>query len=108
MHRRLRFNAVSMIMGLMAMILCVSTPAAAETMMNHPAMGAVSANEMPEMPCCPEKAPAVYKACGLQCPVIAPASYDFAVVMKTDTLTFTVNSAHYGGITFGPRAPPPR
>ncbi|ESQ78699.1 hypothetical protein [Asticcacaulis sp. YBE204] len=108
MHRCLRFNAVSMIMGLMAMILCGSTPAAAETMMSHPATGAVSANEMPEMPCCPEKAPAVYKACGLQCPVIAPASYDFVVVMKTDALTFTVNSAHYGGITFGPRAPPPR
>lgn len=97
-----------MIMGLMAMILCVSTPAAAETMMTHSAMGAVYANDMPDMPCCPEKAPAVYKTCGLQCPVIAPSSYDFAMVMKTDVLTFTIKPAHYDGITFGPRAPPPR
>lgn len=97
-----------MIMGLLAMVLCVSTPAAAETMMNHSAMGAVSANEMPDMPCCPENAPAVYKACGLQCPVIAPSSYDFTMVMKTEVLTFAVKPAHYDGITFGPRAPPPR
>lgn len=108
MHRRIRFNAVSMFMGLMAMILCVSTPASAETMVGHPAMRSVSANEMPEMPCCPEKTPAVYKACGLQCPVIAPSSFDFAVVMKTDVLTFTIKPAHYDGIIFGPRAPPPR
>lgn len=90
------------------MILCVSAPAAAETIVNDRQLGALSVGMQSDMPCCPEKAPNINKACGLQCPVIVTCSYEFEIAIKAESMTFSAKSDLYAGIISGPLSPPPR
>lgn len=96
-----------MLCGLLAMLFCLSTPAAAEPshfMGNtQPTAGMAS-----DMPCCPEKSPAAPKSCSAQCTLIAPARYELAYVPLVKDVRFIFIEAVGSGMTYAPVAPPPR
>lgn len=104
MHARL-IKAVSMIAGLLALLMCVAAPAMAGPDAHH--MTQVSAS-MPDMPCCPEKAPAAAKACGQQCPLIAQADFRFEHAVRATQLSFDLKHDDFASLSYSPQAPPPR
>lgn len=94
-----------MIAGLMALLLCMAAPAVAGPDAHH--MPQVSAS-MPDMPCCPEKAPAAAKACGQQCPLLAEADFRFEYAARALPLSFALRQDAFAGLSYPPQAPPPR
>lgn len=104
MHARL-IKAVSMITGLMALLLCMATPAVAGSDAHH---GTQVSAVMTDMPCCPQKAPATAKACGQQCPLIAQADFRFEHAVRAMPLRFDLHHDAFAGLSYPPQAPPPR
>lgn len=98
-------KAIALMIGMLAMLVCMAAPASAAPGSHHQGMAAMESTS--DMPCCPEKSSTI-KACSQMCPSIAAVTFGLAYVPIFRTLQFQIGVQIRTGLTYDPLAPPPR
>jgi hypothetical protein len=103
------FQIIGLLCGLIAMLACLQTPAAAGSPMLPEAGGSHAAMDVTsDMPCCPDKGTAQLKVCSQPCAVIAVENFNMVYRPYIRPLRFRFGTSRGTGITYDPEAPPPR
>ena len=100
---------IGLLCGLIAMLACLQTPAAAGSLMLRETGGSHAAMDMTsDMPCCPDKGTVQLKVCSQPCAVIAVENFSLVYRPYVRPLRFGFGTSRGTGITYDPAAPPPR
>jgi hypothetical protein len=98
-------NLMGLLLGLAALLLCVSAPAYAQSVTS---IGPVAHGEThDDMPCCPE-VPTSINACALHCPLVVSPAFAFDHVPAENPVKFYIAPKRQWGLSYAPQAPPPR